>query len=96
MALGQLAQTLLVCRADGRSRTTSPRSGGNRSFFSPLAQKLLHEPAAHAEPIRYLLTGFQPLITGSTDSFTKIKGVGFHAKPPVVNKSQFTIGTRVQ
>jgi hypothetical protein len=78
----QLPQALLIGRADRRSRATSARFGGDRPFDATLAEKLLHEPAAHAEPIGDRLTGLGSLITRRTDPLAKIQGVGFHATPP--------------
>jgi hypothetical protein len=78
----QLPQTLLIRRADHRRRTPSTRFGGDRPFNPTLAEKLLHEPAAHAEPIGHLLMGLGLLVTRRTDPLAKIQGVGFHATPP--------------
>jgi hypothetical protein len=78
----QLPQALLIGRANRRGRTTSASFGGDRPFDATLAEKLLHKPAAHAEPIGHLLTGFDSLITSRTDPLTKIQGVGLHATPP--------------
>jgi hypothetical protein len=78
----QLPQALLIRRADRRGWTTAASFGGNRPFDATLTQKLLHEPAAHAEPIGHLLTGFDSFVTGRTDPLTKIQGVGLHATPP--------------
>jgi UDP-3-O-acyl-N-acetylglucosamine deacetylase len=82
VALHQLPQALLILPAQRRGRTTSARFCGDRAFDATLAEKLVHEPAAHAKTISHLLTSLQSLVTHSANALAKIQGVGLHATPP--------------